>query len=240
MFFRVLKAEWMKARRGLILGLAVTGPLLAARMGADGPGAHPDLSPWMGAYIFSMSSYASMYLPVIAGVIAAVLCRSEHTGGGWKQLLSLPVSRSHVYLAKYLLLILAVLTMQALFVVLVAANGLLEGYPGEIPWDMYLSATVSGWVAMLPLTALQLWTAYLWRNFGASLAVNAVLTVPSVLVANSEKFGPWYPWSQPFLAMFPAERNWFFVSPETLFAVILGGFLLFFGGGWIQFSRRDW
>ncbi|WP_164491817.1 ABC transporter permease [Staphylospora marina] len=240
MFSRVLIAEWMKARRGLILGLALVGPLISAGMASGGPDVHPEWSPWLASYFFAVSSYASLWLPLISGVIAAVLCRTEHAGGGWKQLLALPVSRSHVYGAKYLLLILAVALMQLLFGAAVLLSGWIAGHPGPIPWDTYLKTTAAGWVAMLPLTALQLWAAWRWRNFGAAIAVNAVFTVPSILVANSATLGPWYPWSQPFLAMIPSGQTWFSVSPATFYVVILAGFVLFFGGGWARFVSRDW
>lgn len=38
-------------------------------------------------------TYALLFLPLITGVLASAICRYEHQAGGWKQLVSLPVTR---------------------------------------------------------------------------------------------------------------------------------------------------
>ena len=77
----------------------------------------------------------------------------------------------------------------------------------------------------------------------APLAVNVILTLPNILVVNSEDYAPYYPWAQPMLAMLPkgmgpSEFGAFGLSAVALFGVILGSFAVFFAGGWLYFTRK--
>ena len=81
-----------------------------------------------------------------------------------------------------------------------------------------------------------------WTSFAAPLAVNVIFTIPNMLIVNSESFGPYYPWAQPFLMMMPNSAETFGalnVSPITLFAVIMGSLVLFLGIGFVYFIRRE-
>ena len=63
-----------------------------------------------------------------------------------------------------------------------------------------------------------------------------------MLVANSQTYAPYYPWTRPFLAMMPAGQADFgaFNLPfESLMTVVVGGFLLFFLAGFIYFQRKE-
>src|SRR5690606_34498484 len=96
-----------------------------------------------------------------------------------------------------------------------------------------------GWIAAFPLVALQLWMSIVFKSFAAPLAVNVIFTLPSILAANSERFGPYYPWAQPFQMMYIGNSNdVFFVPLDQLFIVVGGSFLLFFFGGLFYFQRK--
>jgi hypothetical protein len=166
-------------------------------------------------------------------------------GGGWKQLLSLPVSRTRLYLAKYTLLAFLLGVTNLLFGAAFVAVGLLEhlGTVG-IPWDQIGRSLLAGWVAVLPLAAVQLWVSSRWRSFGAALALNVCFTLPAIFAAQSHEFAPWYPWAQPVLAMSglgptSAEDIALGVSMTTLWVVIVGGLVVALLGGLVTFARAD-
>lgn len=155
-------------------------------------------------------------------------------------MLALPVSRSSLYLAKFAHVALLLGLTQVLFLLGAIAIGLLKGYAAPIPWTEFLRAFSNGWLATLPVAALQLFVSVSWSSFAAPLAINVMLTLPNVLIVNSEKYGPWYPWVQPVLAMNGVEKYGAFnVSVGTLLFVIVGGFLLFLISGLIYFNRKD-
>ena len=101
---KMLRGEAMKTQWWLVLLVALLGPLLAVALGVNPGDNLAGRDAWTTAYGFAAVRYAWLFYPLLAGVMAALICRSDHQGGGWKQLLALPVSRTDVYLAKFVLL----------------------------------------------------------------------------------------------------------------------------------------
>jgi lantibiotic transport system permease protein len=191
--------------------------------------------------ILSMNlTYALLFLPLITGVLASVICRYEHQAGGWKQLLSLPVTRGKVFTAKYILLMFLVLVKQILYLVSVYGVGMIKDFTDPFPIEIVWKSIFGGWVATLPLVVLQLWMSILFKSFAAPFAVNVIFTLPTILAVNSERFGPYYPWAQPFSMMYIGGNtdDVFFVPWDQLLTVVGGSFVLFFLGGYLYFQRR--
>lgn len=120
--------------------------------------------------------------------------------------------------------------------------GAVQGMNGPIPWAVIAQSLLAGWVACLPLAALQLMVSFLWSSFAAPLALNFVFTVPNILVANSQAYGPYYPWTQPLLAMMPSGRDnfgAFMVPTDTLLTVIMGSFVVFTLAGLTVFRYKE-
>lgn len=193
---------------------------------------------WFDTYFQMVMVHAVLFLPLLAGIFSAALCRYEHQSGGWKQLLSLPVKRTEVYISKFLIVMLCLALTQLLFLGGLGLIGILHGFTDPFPYELILTRVFMGWIACLPLVTLQLWASLAWKSFAAPLALNVILTLPNIIVANSEKYGPWYPWSQPFLGMVMGESGDFFYSTETLIFVVVGGFLVFTIGGLTYFKYK--
>lgn len=238
---KVLRSEFLKLRKSSIWLLIFISPVLASLAGF-GQSLEDTPFKWemtLGTMAFL---HALLFFPLLSGVFSAFVCRYEHLGGGWKQLLAMPVSRENVYMAKFLLVIGLLALTQALFtggLILVAQ---LKGFEEAIPWKVIATSVIGGWLACLPLAALQLFVSTAWSSFAAPLALNVIFTLPNILVVNSAKFGPYYPWAQPFLLMLPSSEDSFGalnVPLETLLIVILGSFVLFIIVGFTYFQRKE-
>lgn len=241
---KVLKAELMRQQWALLISTVLLGPALCIVLGVNPGTPSPGVSQWTLAYGCAVVRFAWLFYPLLAGVLAALVCRPDHAAGGWKLVLSLPVRRWQVYVAKAIVLAallgLANVALGAEFLL----AGLLSGLRGAVPWQTLGWSLLSGWVAVLPLAALQLWVSSRWRSFGAALALNVVLTLPAIFAAQSRDIAPWYPWAQPLLAMSPlaqraAGRTMLNVAPSTLWIVIVGGLLVAGVGGLLTFARAD-
>ncbi|TYP75618.1 ABC transporter permease [Paenibacillus methanolicus] len=239
---RLVRSEWMKLRRTVIWIVAAASPLLAGVVGYAGTrGTDGEGAEWMSALALMAALHAMLFLPLLTGVFAALLCRFEHAGGGWKQLLALPVSRTQLFAVKYMYVMFLLLLTQLLFLAALLGVGAALGFQGPVPWLAILRSVGGGWVACLPLAALQLGVSTALPSFAAPLAVNVVLTMPNLLVMNSSTYGPYYPWAQPLLAMIPMEGHGMAainLSATTLFGVILGSFVVFLTAGWAYFMRK--
>lgn len=238
----ILKSEWFKLRKSNIIGILLVGPLIGigAGIGADTTEAAGMINEWYMLLIYMNLPYAVLFLPLVTGVLASLVCRYEHQAGGWKQLLALPVTRGKVFAAKYVLILLLVLFIQLFYLAAIAGAGLYKGIADPFPAAIVWKSILGGWVATFSLVALQLWMSVWFKSFAAPFAVNVVFTLPSILAMNSEKAGPYYPWAQPFAMMYPATENGdiFFIPWEQLMTVIGGFFLLFYLGGYFYFQRK--
>jgi lantibiotic transport system permease protein len=246
MWMRMLSVEWMKMRRSALWLLVLLGPCVALLAGGLNyldsrlfyeaqPG-----DPWARMFSSVSMFYAMLFLPILAGIYAALVCRYEHADGGWKQLLALPVSKTQVFAAKSVVVAILMAVTQLLLTLLVIGFGLAVGVLGDVPWGYLAEHAAAGWLAALPLAALQMWVSTGWKSFAAPLALNVVLTLPAVLIANTATYGPWYPWAQPVLAMMPGDAfGDHLLSPTTFYPIVLGGLVVFVIGGWLSFLRRD-
>ncbi|MBP1991448.1 ABC transporter permease [Paenibacillus eucommiae] len=236
----VIQAEILKLRKSPIWLLIFVSPILSVVLGMA-ESFNEDLDPWLGTLALMAFLHAMLFLPLLTGVFAAFVCRYEHVGGGWKQMLALPVSRSSVYLVKLAMVMLLLAVVQVLIVGGLLLLGTIKGYTAPIPWYEISWAVIGGWVACLPLAALQMAVSTAWASFAAPLAVNVIFTLPNMLIVNSAEYGPYYPWAQPLLAMVPfGDQGFgaFNVGPTTLFIVILGSFAIFLVSGLIHFTRK--
>ena len=238
-FGRVLHAELMKVRWPLTLLIVAVAPALALLMRGIPSGQEGFEAYYMGVVVV----YGWIFYPIVSGVMAALVCRTEHANGGWKQLLALPVRRANVYVAKYLIVV-ALLALSQVIVVAGMWAVVTMSHYSAVPWADTLMGMFSGWVAVLPLAALQLWASTRWRAFGGPLALNVVLTFPAIFAVQSEQFDTWYPWGLPVVGMMSSfseivSNQWVAFDSRTLFIVIVGGFVLWFAAGLTHFVRGD-
>ncbi|MGE7911345.1 ABC transporter permease [Lysinibacillus xylanilyticus] len=240
----ILSAEWFKLRKSKMVPLILAGPIIGLFIGltmnSNNIFAGTEINEWYISLISMNLLYALLFLPLISGVFASVICRYEHQSGGWKQLLALPVTRGKVFVAKYALIMLLVMAMQILYLCSIYVVGIMKGYSDPFPMEIVWKSILGGWLATMPLVALQLWTSIMFKSFAAPFAVNVTFTLPSILAVNSERFGPYYPWGQPFLMMNVGGNTGdvFFVPWDQLLTVVGGGFVLFFLGGYLYFQRK--
>ncbi|WP_080875806.1 ABC transporter permease [Oceanobacillus timonensis] len=239
--FSVISSEWYKLRKSKVLLLLLVAPLVGLLIGLSSSlGDIGATNQWYEKLIMMNFTYAVLFLPLITGVLASVICRYEHQEGGWKQLLALPVTRGKVFLSKYMLLLLLVLGMQFLYLVSIYIVGMIEGIIDPFPMEIVWKTIIGGWLATFPLIALQLWVSIAFKSFAAPFSINVIFTLPTILVINSERFGPYYPWGQPFLMMNVggSAEDFFFIPWDQILMVIGGSFLLFFIGGYLYFQRK--
>lgn len=232
----VLRAEGMKLRRSTFALPVLLAPLVAVAIGLLGMHSGTSIgtaAAWTGLFRTISMPYALVFLPLAVCAVAALSCQMEHVAGGFKQIAALPVPRLYVYLAKFLTVMGALLAMQALLVLGIRFDGVLYHPTVGMPWGAVGESALVGWLACIPLAALQLWVATLWESFGAQFAVSAILTVPGLLALHRIHWAMWYPWSQPTLVMFGMAQG-----SQTVLTIALASVVLLAVGA-VHFMRRD-
>ncbi|MFS0723802.1 ABC transporter permease [Paenibacillus sp. 1P07SE] len=237
----LMRSEWLKLRRSVVWLLILASALLSLPVGWLGAG-HDGGPPWQELIAVLSVLHGMLLLPLLTCIIAALVCRYEHLHGGWKQLLSMPVSRTAVYLVKLAVVALLLLLVQLAFLLVLLLLGFLKAGSQAVPWELLLTSVIGGWLACLPLAALQLFFSALFQSFAAPVAAGVVFTLPNMLIANSAEYGPYYPWVQPMLAMIPREHmafGAFGIASGTLIAVVAASFVVFSAMGWTYFRVKS-
>lgn len=241
MFINVLRTEWLKTRRSLVWIILLLGPLVVAIQGLIMNGSSPQagVNHWLWFYTISIIPYGMIFFPLLAGVLTAFLCRFEHLNGGWKLLLSSPVTKTQVYASKLLLTVFLLAITQIMVCVSTMVSGKIQGISDPIPWSVLTQCILGGWIAAIPIVTLQLWVSTIWGNFGGSLTLSVIFTLPVVVAVNIESLGKFYPWAYPMLAMLPERGLTFSLSLTLLYGMILICLLITLIGGWWTFVRLD-
>ncbi|KMK75493.1 ABC transporter permease [Alkalihalobacillus pseudalcaliphilus] len=237
---KLLQMEWYKLRKTNILPLLLIIPLFTFIAGYAPPLFEGSSNEWYITLTYMSLSYSLLFYPLLIGVMASFLCRYEHQEGGWKQLLTLPINRTHIYLSKFTLLFLVIGSMQLLFIGTWVLVGVMKGMADPLPIVVMVQVFFGGWIAALPIAALMLWLSSMWSSFAAPLTVNVIFTLPSIMIANSETIAPYYPWVQPFFLMLPEGLGWeFTVSFLPFLIAIFGFFIVFFLGGFVYLKNKE-
>ncbi|HHW39222.1 MAG TPA: ABC transporter permease subunit [Bacillales bacterium] len=239
----VLYVERLKLKRSKLWLLYLIGPLLGVFLAYINfyknydlfmqPGDNAWIEVWTQVAIFM----GPFVLPILVGIYAALVCRSEHVGGGWKQLLALPIKHSEIFLGKFLTVVKMVIITMLILLVLFIGFGYVKGVEGSLPIFTIFGFMIRGILACLPLILLQLIVSIRAKTFGVPLAVSIVFTLPAIIVASTP-LGQIYPWTQPMLAMSPEDESPI-QSYFLFYTLVTGTFIALLIYGIRSFIKRD-
>jgi ABC-2 type transport system permease protein len=243
---RALSAESLKLKRTLALVLAFLAPLaigfllLAIFAQQDPP---ERLEHWQMLLNNGYVLWSLLMLPLFITLQMGLLANVEHANKAWKLLYAQPLPRWSVYAAKQLISVgLIALSMVVLVGVIFASGRLLQlinpsfEFWKPFPWETVAAATTLSFLASWLIVAFHLWFSIRVPSFVASMAVGIVATVAAVMVIQSDKYGPYYPWT---LAG-TAAVNYLNGQPYTASVIIgvVGGLVLALFGC-LEASRRE-
>jgi lantibiotic transport system permease protein len=239
----VLYVERLKLKRSKLWLLYFIGPLLGVFLAYINffknydlfmqPGDNEWIEVWTQVALFM----GPFVLPIMVGIYAALVCRSEHIGGGWKQLLALPIKHSEIFLGKFLTVVKMVAITMLILLIFFIGFGYLKGVEGSLPLFTILGFMIRGILACLPLILLQLIISIRAKTFGIPLAVSIVFTLPAIIVASTP-LGQIYPWTQPMLAMSPEDESPI-QSYLLFYTLVIGTFMVLLIYGIRSFIKRD-
>lgn len=244
--WRALSAESLKLKRTLALGLAFLAPVaigfLLVAMFSDIP-LSDEQDHWailiQNGHVF----WSLLMLPLFVTLQMGLLANVEHGNKAWKLLYAQPLPRWTVYAAKQVIsLALIGLSMIVLIGVLFVSGKLTQIISPELefwkpfPWKTVAFATAVSFGASWLIVAFHMWFSIRVPSFVASMAVGIVGTVAAVLVIQSDKYGPYYPWTLPGLTAMNALNGRPYLT--SLIIGLTGGVLLALAGCW-EASRRE-
>ncbi|MCY9516219.1 ABC transporter permease [Paenibacillus apiarius] len=235
MIGKVLSSDFMKIRRTWIWLLIFLGPFGVVSLQAINFSLRYDYLTKLyaddlwGGLLNNVQYLAAPALLFGITLIASMIAGLEHRLNSWKQLLALPVSRFHVFTAKF------ALNLILLFgaCVLLAAGSILLGaglgFGWDIPWPRLFIISFYPFFAAMPVLAVQLWLSIVMRNQAIPLTCGIMGTILSLY---SIKMPDWMPLKWPHLV------NAADVPEYSVLAGLAAGAVIY-AASLVHFARRD-
>ena len=191
-FLELLKVEFMKVKRGKIVPLIFSAPLLVVASGVAN--LHSYFTPeytnaWAAMFIQSALVYSYYLLPFSMIVVCVMIAGRETGNNGVLKMLALPVSRYTLSVAKFCVLLFYLFMEMLVFLVVFVVAGLIAtsstGITETLPL-MYLLKWCAGlFLTMLPSVAIMWAITVLFDKTLLSVGLNLFLIILGVLVANT-------------------------------------------------------
>ena len=222
MLFRVLKAELIKGRRAPVWLAFVVLPLIPAVLGTANYRANIGilddwwLSLWTQHTLFS----AYFFLPALLGVYCAWEWRLEHSDRNFNSYLTMPVSRTTLYLAKLLPAVGVSIFTQALVGVYFVASGKLIGMTAAVPWTQLADWLLCGALGSIAICAVQLFLSLWLRSFAVPVALALVGGIIGLLF-TSQGWGIYFPYALLSLGMRANNPNLVLELPQFILSAVL-------------------
>ena len=128
MLINAIRAENIKSRHSNIWVAVIILPLLTAMIGAIIYGINAsanlyDGAVWQQLWLQTGLFYGYFFFPILIAICASYLWRLEHTNHNWNSLMTTPLSRPTVFIAKLAVLAKSILIAQALLMIFVLIVG---------------------------------------------------------------------------------------------------------------------
>jgi hypothetical protein len=181
-----------------------------------------------------------LMLPLFLTLETSLLAGLEHSERNWKFLLSLPIPKWTLYVAKLIVAIALVWLAHAVLVTGTLLSGMilrqvapamkLGALPiAQIAWPL---SKIS--VSLLLAVTIQHWVSLRWPSFVTAMGFGMCAMVVGFLAVQSGTYGPWIPWSVTLHTLMP--RATAAINPMIYSAA--AGLLVAIAGAW-NFARRE-
>ena len=182
MLINAIRAENLKSRHSNMWVAVLILPLLTAAIGAIIYGINAsanlyDGAVWQQLWLQTGLFYGYFFFPILIAICASYLWRLEHTNHNWNSLMTTPVSRPTIFIAKLVVLTKSILTAQVLLMVFIIIVGKVvfrfeQPIPINMLWWLFM-----GWFSALSVGAVQLYLSMRIRSFAVPVGLAVCLSI---------------------------------------------------------------
>jgi len=240
-FINSFQSEWMKTRRSLALWMVVIGGfftpavIIVARL--INHAAVPDLYArddfWQLLWRNSWESMAIFFLPLGAILSTSLIAQIEYKNNTWKQLHTLPLSYTTIFLAKLAVIV----SLMAMFFVLFSIGIYLSAivpyllvsgtpYPtGPMRWQSFLLDDLYYFLECLPIVALQYLLALRFKNFLVPVGLGFLFWVGAI-ASVSWRYGYVIPYTYTMFHYLAGAEKTRAVAPEVNIHILAAAYFV--------------
>ncbi|RDU23906.1 ABC transporter permease [Anaerosacchariphilus polymeriproducens] len=234
MLFRCIQVEQKKLRKSYLWFVFLLIPCIPAIMGTFNylQSLETLKSEWYSLWTQHTLFYSSFFYAPLIAVYCSYLWRLEHLNQNWNFVMTVPVPRFCLFLAKFSMVFFMTILTQIWVGILFYMSGKFAGLSGTVPieiWTWILRGSIAGTVIIL----LQLYLSMIIRSFSVPVVISLIGSIVG-LVINSMGIGFAWPYSLLLIGMnanreneMLGNRNYIFILSCLIFCVMIIGISMF-------------
>lgn len=246
---KLLLSEWLKTKRTAVRWLTLCMPLVFSILTVIYLSIRPNSSQEF-AFEGFFTIWTVFVIPLGVGVLSGLIVDEEELAGNFNGFLLTAISRTRLYLGKFLLMFLcaSVCTFIAVLILCIGMNLVMEG---EILTPVFVMAAIFIVFGTLPILAIHLWLSFAW-GMGASIGMSIggiLMSALFGLTGLGTKIWPFIPWTWPIkLGMLPGICFSDTIQSDSMMellqnikrTIIIGGGSVLFGSTIILIGSMIW
>lgn len=197
MLWQLYKAERMKLKRSPVWLIFIVVPMVPAFLGTMNYVANIEIlkSEWYSLWTQHTLFTSYFFLPILLGLYCSYLMRIEKNNHNLTKLLTLPISRKQLFLAKLLSAGKIILLTEAWIGILFLISGKLTGMTSKPPVGELMIWCLFGTLGALVIEALQLIISLYCDSFALPVGISFAGGLTGLLAMAKGGLGHIYPYS---------------------------------------------
>lgn len=196
MLVKMIRAEQIKLKRSPIWLAFILVPIIPAVLGTLNYLNNLDLlqSEWFSLWTQHTLFTDYFFLPIMLGVYCSYIMHEEENNHNWNKVLTMPLSRSTVFLAKMITAGFMVLLSMVWICILFIISGKAAGIAAPVPYGRIVLWCIFGSLGGMVMVSVQLFVSLFIKNFAVPVGI-ALIGGISGLLFLAKHLGNIYPYS---------------------------------------------
>ena len=173
MLFKLIKAERLKLKRSPLWLAFLFMPVIPALLGTLNYMANIEIlqSEWFSLWTQHTLFTCYFFLPIMIGIYSSYIMRQEENNRNWNKVLSMPVSRNLVFIAKLVQVFSMILFSEIWICTLFVISGKVIGLTSAIPWVELMIWCLFGTLGGTVIAAIQLMISLFIKSFALPVGI---------------------------------------------------------------------
>lgn len=183
MLLNLLKAERLKLKRSPIWIAFLLLPIIPAVLGTLNYMNNLDIltSEWYSLWTQHTLFTDYFFLPIMLGIYCSYIMYEEEKNCNWNKVLTMPVSRSMVFLSKLILTGIVLFFSMIWICCLYVLSGKIIGMTAPVPWNRVVVWCVCGTLGGTVMIDIQLMISLFIRNFALPVGISLAAGLSAIL-----------------------------------------------------------
>ncbi len=196
MLFKLIKTEQMKLKRSPVWLAFLLMPVIPAVLGTINYLNNLELltSEWYSLWTQHTLFTCYFFLPIMIGVYCSYIMRIEQNNHNWNKVLTMPVSRNLIFIAKLVIVSMMILMSEIWIGALFVISGKVIGISAAIPVREIAVWCMFGTLGGVVMAAIQLMISLFIKSFALPVGISFVGGI-SGLVFLAKDLGHVWPYS---------------------------------------------